>query len=518
MRDEDRSDPLSDVRKGHFAVANGHLRTMLDLLGMVPVLAWAMDVDGVIRVCEGRGTDQIGFLPEEIIGKSVFELFADVPAVIAGARKGLSGDEFTDDVDLNGRRLRTTHVPQRDGQGDVVGVVGLSLDITERYQAQQALKASERQARSLIEAIPMGMHMYRLEESGRLIFEGANPSADSVLGVDNQQFVGRTIEEAFPALADSEIPTRYREAANHGVPWRTEQVAYEEGGIAGAFDVWAFQTGPGRMAAVFEDITSRKRNEVEISRHRERLEELVEERTAKLGRAQEALVRKERLAALGQLTASVAHELRNPLGAVRSAVFALGESLESGQPEQTRRAAALAEQCVVRCDAIIEGLLSYSRVGQLRLEETDIDAWIAQQLDEQLPEDLSCIRNLDCGAMVPVDRDKLRRALLNVLSNATQSMSHLAPVQRRLTVSTAVDGDSLWVRVQDIGQGIAPDLLEQVFEPLFSTKKRGVGLGLPTVCNIIRQHDGDVQLDSQPDTGTTVTLRLPLRPAKAGPE
>jgi PAS domain S-box-containing protein len=116
----------------------------------------------------------------------------------------------------------------------------------------------------VIEHLPLGVHLYRLEAGDRLVFAGANPAADRILRVDNQQFVGKTIEEAFPPLAATEVPGRYRRVAATGEPWETEQVAYEDGTIAGAFMVQAFQTGPGRMAATFLDITGRKRIEEEL--------------------------------------------------------------------------------------------------------------------------------------------------------------------------------------------------------------------------------------------------------------
>ena len=101
----------------------------------------------------------------------------------------------------------------------------------------------------------LGMHFYKLNNNDQLIFVGANPAADKLLGVDNSQFIGKTIEEAFPPLIQTEVPERYRDAAAKGIPWSTEQIAYEDGQITGAFEVRAFQTTPGNMVAIFADIT-----------------------------------------------------------------------------------------------------------------------------------------------------------------------------------------------------------------------------------------------------------------------
>ncbi len=123
------------------------------------------------------------------------------------------------------------------------------------------LAASDEKFRSVVEASPMGMHFYTLKPDGKLVFSGANPAADVLLGVDNKQFIGKTIEEAFPPLSDTEIPGAYKDVAAHGKIWQTEQVIYDDEKISGAFEVHAFQTLPGKMVALFLDITEKKRIE-----------------------------------------------------------------------------------------------------------------------------------------------------------------------------------------------------------------------------------------------------------------
>jgi PAS domain S-box-containing protein len=142
-----------------------------------------------------------------------------------------------------------------------VGVYTTFEDITERRRVEEALRESERGTRAIIESAPFGMHIYRLETDGRLVFVGANPAADRILGVDNGVYVGKTIEEAFPPLRETEVPARYREAAATGVPWSTVQIDYHDGVIRGAFEVHAFRAAQGVVVAAFVDITERKRAE-----------------------------------------------------------------------------------------------------------------------------------------------------------------------------------------------------------------------------------------------------------------
>ncbi len=151
-----------------------------------------------------------------------------------------------------------------DDKGDMKYVDGVFFDITDRKQAEEALRESEKKFRNIFEFSPMGIHMYKLETNDRLVFTDANPAADHILEIDNMQFVGKTIEEAFPPLINTEVPERYRRACVQGETWQTEQIAYEDKQIKGAFQVHAFQTAQGTMAAMFLDITDRKRIEEEL--------------------------------------------------------------------------------------------------------------------------------------------------------------------------------------------------------------------------------------------------------------
>jgi len=128
----------------------------------------------------------------------------------------------------------------------------------------------------VVDAAPMGVHLYRLEADGRLVLTGANAGADRLLGVDNAAFVGKTLEEAFPPIATTELPERYREVARTGVPWTTEVVDCRDEHIAGAFEVHAFSVGPGEVAALFLDVSARKRVELALRGSEQRYRHLVE--------------------------------------------------------------------------------------------------------------------------------------------------------------------------------------------------------------------------------------------------
>ncbi len=119
------------------------------------------------------------------------------------------------------------------------------MDITERKHAQRALQESESRIREIIDNAPFGAHSYKLNAEGQLIFVGGNPAADRILNLDHASLIGREIEEAFPMLKDTVVAENYREVARTGRHWVQEVIRYEDKDIAGAFEVFAFQTGPG---------------------------------------------------------------------------------------------------------------------------------------------------------------------------------------------------------------------------------------------------------------------------------
>ena len=153
-----------------------------------------------------------------------------------------------------------------DDDGHMKYVSGVFFNITDRKRAEEALSESEEKFRNIVESSPMGIHMYKLEPDGRLILTGANPAADAILGINNTQFFGKTIEEAFPPLVNTEVPGRFRRACVKDKTWQAEQIDYEDKQIKGAFEVHAFQTAPGTMAAMFLDITRRKQTEDKLKK------------------------------------------------------------------------------------------------------------------------------------------------------------------------------------------------------------------------------------------------------------
>ncbi len=224
------------------------------------------------------------------------------------------------------------------------------------------------------------------------------------------------------------------------------------------------------------------------------------------------LLQKERLSALGQLTATVAHELRNPLSAIRNTVYTFKE-LAASKSLNLDRPIERVERSISRCDRIIGELLDFTRVRELRKSVASFDKWLDDVLnDQKLPAGLALVRNLSApGYALAFDAERMRQAIINLVENAAQAMSagNNASSDGRIVVTTAARLNVFELIIADNGPGIPAENLAKVFEPLFSTKSFGTGLGLPMVKQVVEQHGGKVDIASTPGKGTKVTIRLP---------
>jgi len=241
----------------------------------------------------------------------------------------------------------------------------------------------------------------------------------------------------------------------------------------------------------------------------------------KLQAAQDEIIRKGKLAQLGQLTATVAHEIRNPLGAVRTATYLIERKTKDkglGIEAPLQRIA----NGISRCDGIITELLDFARSKALQLEDLAVDDWIASLVEDQaqhLPDAVALECHLGLGeTRTEFDNGRMQRMLINLLSNASEAMvgkGDAAPAQHienpRIVVTSRLAERGIEIAVSDNGPGISPENLKKIREPLFTTKSFGVGLGLPAVEKILEQHGGGLDIDTAEGKGTTMTAWFPIQ-------
>jgi len=280
----------------------------------------------------------------------------------------------------------------------------------------------------------------------------------------------------------------------------------------------------GVLYAGFNEMLTQIQNRNEkLEQYGAKLEDLVKERTIELEAAQKELMNKERLAVIGTLSAMVSHEIRNPLGTMRNTIFGIRQLMSENkytiEPELER-----IERNIIRCDNIIEELLSFARAPGGDFEPTRIDDWLNELIDEQrIPEYIFVQRNLVSDIIVNIDRESFRRAVINIILNAVQAMTArkenllkglVKNKNSKLIVESRIAENRIEICVSDDGEGIPQESLEKIFEPLYSTKSFGVGLGLPIVKGIMEQHSGGIEVENLVDMGTRFTLWLPLKGTK----
>ena len=224
------------------------------------------------------------------------------------------------------------------------------------------------------------------------------------------------------------------------------------------------------------------------------------------------LLKKERLSVLGQLTATVAHELRNPLSAIRNTVPVIRQLIAATTLDLDRPMSRI-ERSIGRCDQLVTGLLDYTRPAVLNCKPTYVDPWLDVLLNElAAPDGILIERKFSApDALINVDAERFRRVIINLMDNAAHSLGQdQAPAaDRRIMISTSAS-DHVEIEIADTGRGIPAEVLPKIFEPLFSTKSFGTGLGLPTVKQLVEQHGGKISITSELGRGTIARLSLPL--------
>ncbi|MDR2550145.1 MAG: PAS domain S-box protein [Desulfobulbus sp.] len=451
--------------------------------------------------------EMFGLPVAEMLGKTVNALFPAPFAAKMTADDWLvvtQGEILRLEMELNGRTYTTIKFPIKLGERNLVA--GYAIDITERRQAQAALQASEATFRNIVQASPMGIHIYDLLPDGRLVLAGANPAADRLLGLEHSRLVGKTLEEILPAIHATEVPLRFRRAAEFGESWQNERFEYADITIAGLFELHVFQMSPGRMAILFNDISIRKRAEEEKNKLETQLNQA------------------RKMESIGQLAGGVAHDFNNMLGVIIGHCELALTGMHAAHPLYATLQSV--RQAAERSADLTRQLLAFARKQPVAPEELELNATVAQMLTmlQRLvgeDVDLAWLPSQNAGR-VRIDPSQLDQILVNLLVNAKDAVGE----NGKITIETAaealdarycaehvdgVPGDYVRLAVSDNGCGMSGETLTRLFEPFYTTKElgKGTGLGLATVYGIVKQNGGFVNVYSEPGQGSTFKIYLP---------
>lgn len=471
-------------------------RQLSTITNNLPVLITRFDREGRFEFVNRAGEEWYGRSTEDIVGKTIPEIIgaesnARVEPWIKRALKGeqVRFEERMYYPDGTFRDVDIAYIPDISRDGEIRGCFGLVQNITERKAAESRMRESEARLQAIVDNLPA--FIIHVDSDQRYCF--VNRVVEEWYGRPASEIIGRHVSEIIAPASYEKLRPRI-ETVLAGQDVRLEDTLLYPDGITRSVDQrWiADRDENGHTRGWFslgQDITERKRLEAD-------------------------LLRNERLATMGQLTGTVAHELRNPLGAVATSISAIRYKSNAAGLD-VERSLARAERGIARCDRIITELLDFARAKGLQRESTGFDEWLSAVVEEQdIPDDVSISIKQGAGdGTISIDRDDLRRAIINVVDNACQAVADKHrdsnPPTGRVEISSRTSGNRLVCEIRDNGPGIPADCLDQVMEPLFSTKSFGTGLGLPTVQRILEEHGGGIEIESEPGQGALVRLWLP---------
>ncbi len=301
---------------------------------------------------------------------------------------------------------------------------------------------------------------------------------------------------------------------------RQGDVRYNEVTI---YPIWEAEGKIGKFVEISRDITERIRQEEETTR---RLEEMVEERTRQLKETQSQLIHQDKMASLGKLSASVVHEINNPVAGILNLILLMqrmvaDDDVDLKALERFRHYLGMMETETRRVSRIISNLLGFSRQSNMELKKFDLGRLIEKTVF--LNQNLLKISNVRVKKQIAPDlppvtgsEDLLQQVFVNMISNAAEAIQARGRGELRIAAYQP-DNGSIRVEFNDNGVGIPENNLPRLFEPFFTTKKKGkgVGLGLSVAYGIVQEHGGHIKVTSTAGEGTQVRIELPLSPPSA---
>jgi len=371
-------------------------------------------------------------------------------------------------------------------------------DTSERYKHALSLDEAEKY-RQLFEDAPDSVLIFDL--LGKI--RGVNSTACNVFGYSEEEFLSMSMSD----LASEEHARRTMELISQIVETgaQTYEVVHKRKNgslIPVEINANVIELADEKLIQTFaRDITHRKEHEQEVEEYTLLLATKAAEYEAQLQVS-------DRLITIGNLIASVGHELRNPLSVIRNSVYYLN-LVQSDVDEKVAKHLKLMEGAVADCNKIIDDLLYYWRKGKLYLQELNVNEMLKNILLRiLLPDDIEVEQQLVVDLpLIHADAGKLRQVFLNLVNNAIQVM----PEGGKLTLATAWKDGYVYVHVEDTGIGIPQENMEKIFEPQFMTKLKGIGLGLTVSKALIEEHGGLITVESEVGKGTTFMVRLPIK-------
>lgn len=378
-----------------------------------------------------------------------------------------------------------------------------------------------------VETILNGLEDFILVLDPQMDIIDVNDSFLNKMGYTREEVIGHKCHEVFQRAnlqcnRDEVVCPLNQAIRNNGPSHRTMTRRDHQGDLryfeVSIFPIWEKHGKISRFIEISRDITARKKEEEELTR---RLEKMVEVRTRQLEETHAKLIHQDKMASLGKLSASVVHEINNPIAGILNLILLIKrinaeENIKHAETGRFDHYLELMETETRRISRIVSNLLAFSRQAKMERALLDVNRLIEKTL--LLNANLIKINTIRVEQRLAPDlpsivgsADQLQQVFMNIVSNAVEAME--VKKDGTLTIETrfAPDKKSIQVIFRDTGIGIPENRRQRLFEPFFTTKKngKGVGLGLSVAYGIIQEHEGTVQVTSTPGEGTEFTVELP---------
>ena len=462
-------------------------------LDIVSVAVLVLDRDGRVRLMNRRGLEWLGAAERDLIGHSWIDEF--VPADDQASWRQTLGAVLAGSVQHTSRVVRKdgetrviawSTVVLHDEDGAVSGTLSSGEDITAQLSAERALRASVKDSEDIRHALDQSAIVATTNVQGDIT--SVNDKFCEISKYSRQELIGRNHRILNSDFHPVEFFKEMYATIANGRVWRGEIRNRAKDGSLYWVDTTIVpfvdeRSKPYQYIAIRYDITERKTSEA-------------------------ALREQESLAGLGKMAAIVAHEVRNPIAGIRGALQIIGRRMPADSQEH-----GIVNEVVGRLDtlnAIVEDLLVFARPRSPVIAPVSMRSLVSEavSLVRADPKFAHIELRVDVPeTTISADRDQMKQVLMNLLINAEQAMQGRGAI----VISGARVGACHELRVADHGPGITPDIRRQMFQPFFTTKHRGTGLGLATARRVVEAHGGSIDLSTPAEGGAVATIRLPDR-------
>lgn len=506
MNNEKTIAQLSTVEAEHLA---------LFVSGVTDYAIYMLSPEGIVRSWNAGAERFKGYTASEIVGKH-FSTFYTPEDIAAGVpdraiATAIAQGKFEDEgwrIRKDGNRFWASVVldPIRDETGQLVGFTKITRDITERRRAAEALRESEEQFRLLVQSVT-DYAIYMLSPEG--FITNWNAGAQRIKGYAASDVIGTHFSRFYTE--------QDRQA---GLPERALAAAADKGGFES--EGWRVRSDGSRFWAhvIIDPIKNELGKLIGFAKVTRDVTER-RESAAALEKAKESLFHAQKLESLGRLTGGVAHDFNNLLSVISNGITLLRMSMQSSVDAKTLDAM---ERATSRGASLTQQLLSFARQQPLKENKHDVNRIISsfesvlrRALKSSVGFSLKLTPTLP---VVMVDAAQLEAALLNLIVNSGDALGDNGSVMLQTTLVQLPEsndqqlpaGHYVRICVRDTGTGIPPDIQDRVVEPFFTTKPigKGTGLGLSQVYGLMQQSKGGMKIDSSIESGTTISLYLPV--------